>query len=229
MSNPGNVVVLAKADGTDKFNQREAINRANQRRVTILSNKLFDQRLAFSDVSRSKSIAGPVGTGTIIVYVAPGEKMRGYAHYTDETTGIKYAFKVPKKAVGAKNIALAVNHFVDARGRSLIEYEDKGKNQVLVKSNDESKITIVEAFPAEDGWYLTEKKFGIPVGAAVDIFDKDARHLGRTNEYIGLLVRGNEQGLGGYYDWRNVSAAERPSSLFKVWKNAVPASEPAMR
>lgn len=231
MANPGNVVVLAKPDGTNKFSQRDAINLANQRRLIILSNKLLDQRLVLSDTWKSEKPVYPAWSGTLVGYTKADERMGTFISFKDPDTGITYVFRVPKKAVGAKGIALAVNHLVDTRGRPLIEYEDKGEKQVLIRINDESKIKIVEAFPEKDEWYVAEKEFGIPAGALVGDSNSDARHLNRLNEYVGLLARGhNSCDLDGYYYSRDVGL-RHPSLRLGVlaWENAVPAAEPAMR
>lgn len=74
--------------------------------------------------------------------------------------------------------------------------------------NDSSKIKIIENFPADNGWYLQESQFGIPIGSKASSNNDEARYLLRTNEYVGLLARVY---VYNYYGRHDVDAYGRPS------------------
>lgn len=185
------IVRIAQYDGNRGLKQRQAVETANQRRLNLAPNTEFDRRLVKTDTWRSEKEVYPAWSGLMAAYEAPNKKMERFVTYTDPNTDITYAIEANPKAIGAKNLALAVNHLVDAQSRPLIEYEDKGDKNVLVKV-EPSKLKIVEAFPTKDGWYIPELEFGIPVGKEVSADNPDARYLVRVDDgsYVGLAARG---------------------------------------
>ena len=184
-------VIRIAQTGEQGITQRQAIEIANQRRVNLLSNKQLDERLLKTGTWLSDDMVYPAWTGTIVAYEAPEKKLASIIRYVDPETKITYALEVPVKATGASDVVLVVNHMVDAQGKPLITYEDKGKNNVLVKIHDPSKINIIENFPRSDSWHLTDPEFDIPTGKVVHSSNPDARYLLRTDSgaYVGLAAR----------------------------------------
>jgi hypothetical protein len=74
-----------------------------------------------------------------------------------------------------------------------IKYDAKS-GEALVWNEGEKKQTKI-SFPLKRGWYLTEKKYGIPNGTPSDSSNADARYLWRFEDssFDGLVSR--------FYDW----------------------------
>jgi hypothetical protein len=219
----GNIVRIAQYDKNKGLTQTQAIAFANKNRLILVPNKEFDRRLVLTDTWKSEKEIYPVWTGTLVAYGKPGEKLNRFIQYTDQKTNITYTFEVPSKLIGAKGIALAINHMIDLQGNPLFEHVNKGEKNVLVKINDESKIQVVDNFPRDNGWYLTELN-GIPTGNKVSDgsnFDDttgsnpDARFLLRNDNttYVGLAARLYD--FGGNVR-RIVYFGRRPSDRFGV-------------
>jgi len=206
-----NVTKIAQYDGNKGLTQRQAVETANQRKLNLLTNKQFDERLVLTDTWKKEKEVYPAWSGTLGAYESPRKKLANIIQYTDPETKVTYTFEVPQKMQGAKDIALAVNHMVDAQGRPLITYENKGENDVIVKIADQSKIKVVEDFPRSDGWYATDPEFGIPTGSKISSSNSDARYLWQVDggSYVGLAAR-------RYYGFnidvrRDVLLVRRPS------------------
>jgi hypothetical protein len=222
MANPGNVVVLAKYEGGKGLTQVEAIRLANKRKLAIVPNTELNRRLVLTDTYKGEKDVYPAWSGTLAANAEPGKKLGKYIKYTDK--GITYVFEVPDVFKNEKDCILAINHGFTKRGAPLIVPNEDGKRIVFTFAKG-AKIELVENFPAKDGWYAADAKFGIPIGEQVDSSDPEARYLSRTGKYAGLLARG--VGLGGYADRRDVGADRAPSFRFGVlaWENAVPLTE----
>ena len=83
-----------------------------------------------------------------------------------------------------------------------IEYK-AGATEALVWNEGEKKKTKIP-LPLNDGWYLPDKKWGVPNGEKSSESNPDALYLWRwqNDDYSGLLVRC----YGGFDDWRGVDA-----------------------
>jgi hypothetical protein len=90
-----------------------------------------------------------------------------------------YTLEIPKRVQGKKNVCIVA---------------DK-KNIVIKNKVITLKKFDVLPYPKQDGWYLPERKYGLPVGKEVKIENPQARHLWRRDNeaYLGFVVRG--------YDW----------------------------
>jgi|GEM_PF-3868226 len=80
----------------------------------------------------------------------------------------------------------------ERNAKPLIEVFDDRKNNIeFVQIADPSKIHLVRNFPAEDGVYKIERKFGVPVGKAVPEKTPGARQLFRNpGAFSGFFRRG---------------------------------------
>lgn len=209
-----NTVKIAQYDNGKGLTAKQAVDTANQKKIILLTNKDFDQRLVKTDTWKSEKEVYPAWTGTQVAYAKKNEKVDKFIEYTDSETKIRYVFEAGD-AQGEKNVILAINHGFTQDGKPLITYNKDGENTVLVQIAKEGKIDIVPNFPTSDNWYLTDSKFGIPVGESVGSSNDDARYLWRLDKgYVGLLARGD-------YDLdfdgrRNVDADDQPSVRFGV-------------
>jgi hypothetical protein len=189
--------------------QQQAIELANKKRMRIPNNVELEGILVKYDPVRSngkKSYylqerlprwfddAFPAWSGTFAAYEAPDKKMDKAIIYKDKKTGVEYVFAVPAHFVGAKNIALVALHTFDFAGRPNIVYETIAKSAVIVRIKEEHGLHVVENFPVENGFYMTDPVFGIPVEKITGNLPPaipEARYLLRSNGcYLGLVARG---------------------------------------
>jgi len=152
----------------------EALLRADKMRIGLAPNKL----LSGAD-NRNISEAFPCWTGTLFAYESPGKKLDKYIEYLDTENNIQYVWPVPEVHVGARGIALIAEHpgfFMDTdRGTRIIRAYNYG---------------IIERFPASDGWYLGDARYGIPSGDSASASNPEALHLWRVDRMVSLVVRG---------------------------------------
>ncbi len=146
-------------------------------------------------------------TGTFFVYVKKNEPLPKIVECTDRDTNEKWIFETGE-AAGLRNVILAVNHGFDENGIPLINLHDD-KNRIVVEVTNPKMIKIIENFPTEDGYYLTDPLFGIPFGEKVRQPNPDARYLfarsmDRLN--IGLLNRGATDPM--YVRWIWLSSSQ---------------------
>lgn len=80
--------------------------------------------------------------------------------------------------------------------KPVIEIHDDWPNRTeIVKIADTSKIQLVRNFPAKDGYYMPDEKFGIPVGNEVPENTQGARQLCRSaRPFSGFFRRAMEWG-----------------------------------
>lgn len=100
--------------------------------------------------------------------------------------------------------------FRPCRSATHMKYKS-GATEALVWNEGEKKKTKI-SLPLNDGWYKTEKKYGIPNGAPSNRVDPEARYLWRyqNSAFSGLLVRGGDW-LNGGDGRRGVYPDGRPS------------------
>jgi len=189
----------------------------------ILSNKEFDSRLVLSGIWESESDAYPAWTGTAVAFKGEGAKLGDVVKYKDASTNTTHIFPVPKEYQNETNAILAVNHDFLPDGRPAFSFQQDGRD-ILIEVADNSRIALLRNFPGQNGWYLAENEFRIPIrtdtkGMPCSIPPKPegpfVRHLhreakgGGAGGYAGLL------GRNGYRSFnRHVLAAAEPSSPF---------------
>jgi hypothetical protein len=108
----------------------------------------------------------------------------------------------------------------EMNAKPIIEiFGDRKSNVEYVQIADASKIQIVRNFPAKDGFYLPDGKFGIPAGREVPKNSHGARKLIRADgSFSGFIRRGHEADdcmpdIGGTYSIsEDVMAGENQSS-----------------
>ncbi|MEW6328922.1 MAG: hypothetical protein AB1468_02270 [Candidatus Micrarchaeota archaeon] len=217
-----NVVRLAQYDGNQGLTVRQAINTANDRRITLMPNKSeseditkgFDGRLVLTDTWKKEKEVYPAWTGTFFIHGKKDAPLPKTIEYPDPETKETWVVDTGN-AAGLRNVILALNHGFKEDGTPLIKLHDD-KNRIVVEITDPKEIAILENFPVKDGWYLADSAFGIPIGEKVDSSDPNARRLYRIgDEKAGLLARGYGC-LVGYDDRRYVFAGVRPSFRFGV-------------
>ena len=170
-----NITKIAQYSKTG-MTQTQTVNTVNRKHLSLLENKKIDEIILQKNNTTNeigKEIGNYIGnliavwTGTFGAYTLPEKEFKRFVIYEDLITKIKYNVEVPPKLVGKKDAAFVVNHFVDLNGNPLFEYTTRGKKDILVKIYDEKKICILENFPREDGWYMTDEN-KIPAGKKVD-------------------------------------------------------------
>ena len=212
-----NMVKIAQYDNNKGLTAKQAVDTANQKKLILLSNKDFDQRLVKTDTWKSEKEVYPAWTGTQVAYTKKNEKVDKFIEYTDSETKIRYVFEAGD-AKGEKNVILAINHGFTQDGKPLITYNKDGDNTVLVQIAKEAKVDIFPNFPTTNDWYLTDSKFGIPVVESAGSSNDDApRYLYRLDKgYVGLLARGYYYLILSYINRRYVYANLQPSDRFGV-------------
>ena len=166
----------------------EGLRIAGEKGRVIASNIRLDMALVGSDEWESISEVFPCWSGTMTGYESPGMKLGTSIIYTDQGTWQRYVFPVPEEYKGTKNAILVVEH-------PDYTLDKDGKDLVVTVKNIEN-ISLIERFPSEGGWYLTDEKHGIPTGDKVNSSNDDARHLWRIEDSsrVGPVAR-------GYYDY----------------------------
>jgi len=193
-----NKCVLDNVDNSKGMTAKQTIDTANRRMLTLLSNKEFDQRLVKTDIWKGEKWIYPIWTGTLVAFTKKNEKVDKFIEYIDPVTYIRYVFEAGD-AKGEKNVVLAINHGFTLDGKPTFTYNQDGKDTVLVQIAKEAKVDIIPNFPTikmfASNWFLTENKFGIPVGRRVSSNIslrkiQDIHHLVRNDgDFVGLLVR----------------------------------------
>ena len=95
-------------------------------------------------------------------------------------------------------LVLKIGHSINVfeiGGQPIIVPNEKGST-ITYEITDKSQIALLQNFPANDGWYSTDSKFGIPLGNKMHSDDSDARYLYRGLDFIGLLGRANRNYYG---------------------------------
>ena len=202
---PKLAVLVKRANGVPFV---EGLAIAGEGRV-IASNKRLDKVLVGSDEWKNISDAFPCWSGTMTGYEKPGKKLGKSVVYVDSETNQRYVFPVPEDYKGAKDAILVIEH-------PDYTLERDGKDLVVAVKNIEN-ISLVENFPSERGWYLTDEKHGIPTGNEVNSSNDDARYLWRIDDgsRVGPVARG-DRSIYGYVLRRLVVLDVRPSDCLGV-------------
>lgn len=156
----------------------------------------------------------PCWTGTLAVYVEPGQSFREAADMTaqpsiscfDDKEKIMYSFPLPEELLDKRDTVIIVPHEIFNKfdfypGLCLINW---------------SHAIIIGGFPRSNGWYLPSLDYGIPCGDEVDPSTPKARFLGRSpGKYIGLIAR-RCSNVWNDYDRRVVDLLYASSDAFGV-------------
>ena len=191
----------------------EALQRADTGGRVILSNNRLDSELVNNywhggNISRVLTCWG----GTMVGYDEPGKKLNESIEYTDENSGIRFVFPVPKELQGMEDIVLAVEH---------PDYAiEKDKNNLVVRA---SEVGFVPEFPGmkESGrshWHHTDERFGIPTGKEVRFSEPGVRLLFRINKRVGLIARADHYFHGPFNvpELKMVGLSSSPSDKLGV-------------
>jgi hypothetical protein len=86
-----------------------------------------------------------------------------------------YTLVVPKRVQGKKNVCIVA---------------DK-KNMMMKNKTITLKKFDVLPYPKQDGWHLSDKRYGLPIGKETNDSNPQARHLWRRDNeaYLGFVVR----------------------------------------
>lgn len=212
MAPAGNIVTLAEYCGNKGLTAPQAIQKANERRLVILSNKFLDKQLV--KTKGRMPVFGEVWSGTAVAYEKPGKKLGKEIVYADPQTKKRYVFPVKPDFRGERGLLVVEHDFVG--GKPTFEILQDGNDFVFAVSK-EAGVTRVTGFPSKDGEYYPNK-FGIPIGKQVDDFRR-GRYLYRIDDgsFAGLLTRRCSSSSK-----RQVSARERPSERCGVLAVEIP-------
>ena len=192
---------------------RKAFEKADKENRTIVSNKRLDKALVGSSEWKQVKEGLWCWTGTMAAYVEPNtafkdskmfSKEENALIYVDQEDGRKYIFPVSHEYQNKKNAILVVEH-------PDYSLEIDGNNIII--HAEEKKVDIVSGFPSENGWYLTDEKYGIPTGEKISSEHEEARHLWRKrfDKRIGPVARRYNSASHFYDGRRDVGLANGPA------------------
>ena len=218
-----NLAILVKRANGVPFEQ--AFDRADREKKVVVSNKRMDSALQSNEWQQVREGIW-CWTGTMTGYVGPDKAFQEASEptdtikqgsrsiiYTDSETGFRHIFPIPEEHLEVRNGILVTEH---------PEYK------LTVDGNDRivepQTVSLVEGFPASDGWYLADTVHGIPTGEQVNSSNADARYLGRVDKRVGPVAR--DYDFIGYGGWRVVYLVDRPSGGFGVVVEAASGGAP---
>lgn len=144
----------------------------------MLTNRELDRVIVETDIWQSVKSGLPTHSRTILGYDKPDKEIGSTIEAKDEGDGRIWTLPVPKELRKLKDIALVIEDY---------ELEVDGKRVVIFPKD---KITIVENFPAKDGYYQADPTFRIPTNVLLSESDQNARHLYRIDKRVGPIARG---------------------------------------
>lgn len=177
---------------------KEAIKLAKAKEIELLSNQEVDAILQDDAEYNKYETVFPCWVGTLLIYEKPNTPFGKYVSFCD------WKIQIPRKYQGKMNCALKIEHS---------DYSFEGD---VFKIKPKAKITLIEDFAKNDGWYFTTG--GIPCGDKTESDNKKARYLWRQDNsaWVGPLAR-RVFGLwvvdGG---WRDVGAFGWPDVALGV-------------
>ena len=187
-------------------------------KLALLTNNEIDERMTDSETRVLERTAHiyPAWTGTLIAMGKKDEKLGKFIEHTNSVSEIRYVFETGN-AQGDKNVVLAINHGFTQDGKPLISYNEDGKNTILVLVAKEANVDIIPTLPIHGEWYLTDNKFGIPIGEPVS----NPFYHGKMNDnspqrcwvdhyypgYVGQLTRGFDSAM---WPWTEYHIVARP-------------------
>ncbi len=208
----GNIILLSPRN--PGMTQEEAVAAANSQRKILVTNLWADDDLVNKDGLNQRNNTYGIWTGLMVAYEKPGVALKDSITYTDSSSKITYTFNVPPQFKGEKNCILCVAHGFLANGTPTFQHKQVSGG-TLIEVADPSLISLIKNYNKDDGWYLPEPQFGIPVGASSKDTNQAARYSYRINSdsYIGLVARVDVVDGGGQ---RYVNADGLPSFLLGV-------------
>jgi len=133
----------------------EGLRKADEKNMRIPSLQKINQvagRMSFEGYDDLES-AFPCWTGTFVAFKGPHKSLSDSVIYTDQETGQRYVFPVPKYHQSMSDVILVVEH-------PNYSLEKDGKD--LIVAADSDKIELVSKFPSKNGWYKVDQWCGIP-------------------------------------------------------------------
>jgi len=206
---PKLAVLVKRANGVPF---EEGLRIANNSKAAITSNKRMDKAL-HSGEWRQVEEGLWCWTGTMTAYKEPDRELGKKIEYTDPETGYRWVFNVPKEYQNKKNAILVAEH-------PDYTLETDGNNRVIHVPED--KVGIVLAFPASDGWNLTDPLYGIPTTKGGDE-SAGERYLWRIDKRVGPVARDGFV----YYNGNFVDLGNRPSDARGVVVEAASGGAPS--
>ena len=185
----GNVILLSIRDpGRD---QGGAIAEANKKGKTLVTNLWADDDVVNRNGLNQRANAYPSWTGTMVAYEMPGVAFGKRIVYNYSSSS-PIIFNVPQQFVGRKDCILCINHGFLTNGIPILQRKFT-PDGILIEVSDPSLIKLIRNFNMENGWYLPDPKFGIPVGVPSNSLNPAARYSFRMPDrpYIGLVARGS--------------------------------------
>ena len=176
-----------------------------KQRAKILTVKQHDYVLVETGIWKSCKEGYAAWAREMEAHTSPGKRLGSAIRYTDSNSKQLWVFEVPTGPLREAKDSILLANSDDC------EVEVK-KNRITVHVA-EGKLSIIENFPAKDGWYQTDPTFGIPVNVPLSDSDSNARYLYRIDKRVGPLVRGY---IDGYDYGRDVDADSQPSGRFGV-------------
>ena len=127
----------------------------------------------------------PCWTGTLAAYDKPGAPLGKTIEYVDYRTNVRYVFLVPEEHIGKKDVLFISEHpnffFI------------RDGNSRIVQAREMSAVEgfgVIKGAYREEGWYLTDPIFDLPVRAKSSSADPYARYFWRAEKMISLISRG---------------------------------------
>ncbi|MFH1285030.1 MAG: hypothetical protein ABIH99_00430 [Candidatus Micrarchaeota archaeon] len=189
------------------FDMEESLRCANSTKLRMLSFKEIAQRMLLKRDERMKdegvavldknmrikekqAIPKIYWTGTLLAFEEPNKKLGEYISFSpvDSEAVLKvqreYIIKVPKKYIGARNLALVAEHGFTKDGKPAIQLSSHPSlsNVRLVLIPGESLIHAIENFPQECGFYYADEKFWLPFGKPLN-----GKYINETQKVVFLM------------------------------------------
>lgn len=179
----------------------EGLRKADAEGRVIVSNKKLDSALVRSDEWEKIKPVFACWSGTMAAYIEPDIRFSATIVYTDQRTGDKWVFPVPKEHRGKRNAILIAEH-------PDYTLETDGRNRIV----HATAVALIEGFPSVGGLYLTETVHGIPFESQLqeksEVCHPLVRVLIRSDRRVGPVIRG-----AFYGKWQGVvQLAGEPST-----------------
>ncbi|MFA6214759.1 MAG: hypothetical protein WC717_05790 [Candidatus Micrarchaeia archaeon] len=132
-----------------------------------------------------------VQTGTYVAFKGGGQRLGSEIVFRDSATKEAYVFEVPSEYRNVQNAILAMQHDFLPTGMPTFTFS-KIREGYFVDVADKEKIVLLPNFPTEDGWYVQDPFFGMPLGRKVGSDEPGARYLHlrrKDGDYSGFIVR----------------------------------------
>jgi len=168
----------------DNVPMEEALVKAGVAGTIMVPNRVLGTVL-LGDFWKGIKDALPCWTGTLAAYDKPRAPLGKTIEYVDYRNNVRYVFLVPEQYVGMKDVLFITEH------PNFFFIRD-GNNRI-VQARELSAIEgfgVIDGSFREEGWYLTDPIFDLPVRQRSSSSDPYARYLWRAEKMISLICRG---------------------------------------